>query len=328
MRRLLTPIAVLAVLATTAACSAGGPSGGGGGGGQASGASGGTTHLTVGVIPIVDVAPIYLGKEKGFFSNRGIDLELVQESGGAAAVPGVVSGDFEFSFGNVTSILLAASQNIPLRMVAEGNSSTGDKATDFSGVVVPADSPIQSCKDLAGKKVAVNNLKNIGEVTVRNAVQKDGGDPSGLTFTELGFPDMPAAVVGHQVDAAWVVEPFLTAATGQGARDVCPNFTSIPDLTVATYFTTAQYIQQNGDLVNRFRDAIEESLKYAGDHPDDVRRIVTTYTKITPDVAQKMKLPAYPQKIGVDSVKQVAQLMQQYRITPTAVDVDSLLATG
>ncbi len=320
MRRLLAPLAALALLAT--AC------GGSDGGGSAPTDESGTRQLTVGVIPIVDVAPIYLGQEQGFFEERGIELELVPGSGGAAAVPGVVAGDFQFAFGNVTSVLLAASQGLPLRVVAEGNSSTGDPATDFSAVVVAADSPVQSAADLAGRTVAVNNLRNIGEVTIRKAVEDAGGDPGTINFVELAFPDMPAAVTGGDVDAAWVVEPFVTVATGQGARKVLANFAeAVDDLTVATYFTTEQVIAEDPQLVDDFQAAIGESLQYAQDNPDEVRRIVTTYTQITPEVAEQMALPAFPQEVNVESLEAVAELMQQYEITSEPVDVDALLAT-
>jgi NitT/TauT family transport system substrate-binding protein len=321
MRRLLVPIAALALLSTATAC---------GGSSDDTGAAeeGGLTPITVGVIPIVDVAPIYLGQEQGFFSDHGIDLELVATSGGAAAVPGVVSGDFDFAFGNVTSVLLAGSQGLPLQVVAEGNSSTGDPATDFSAVVVPADSPIQSAADLAGRTVAVNNLKNIGEVTVRKVVEDAGADASTIKFVELGFPDMPAAVANGSVDAAWVVEPFVSVATGQGARTVVSNFAeAVDDLTVSTYFTTQQVTQSDPELVDNFQAAIQESLQYANDNPDEVRRIITTYTSITPEVAEKMALPAFPQEVNVESMKTVAELMQEYGITEETPDVDALLAT-
>jgi NitT/TauT family transport system substrate-binding protein len=82
--------------------------------------SGGTTAVSVGVIPIVDVAPIHLGQEQGLFADRGIELELVPGSGGAAAVPGIIAGDFQVAFGNVTSVLPASSEGLPLQVVAEG----------------------------------------------------------------------------------------------------------------------------------------------------------------------------------------------------------------
>jgi NitT/TauT family transport system substrate-binding protein len=325
MRRLLAPIAVLAMLTPIAAC--GGDDSGGGGGGGGGGAEE-VRALRVGVIPIVDVAPIYLGVEQGFFEERGLDVELVQGSGGAAAVPGVVSGDYDFSFGNVTSILLASSEGLPLRVVANGVSSTGDPETDFSAVVVPPTSSIQSVADLAGKRVAVNNLKNIGEVTIRKGIEDAGGDPSNVEFVELPFPEMPAAVQSGNVDAAWVVEPFVTVATGQGARPIFYPFAEpIEDLTVATYFGLEPTLQEDPDLVDDFQAAINESLEYANSNPDEVRRILLTYTQIPPEAVEQIALPSFPQEVNWDSVETVAELMADFGITEEAADVEALKAT-
>src|SRR6266496_905076 len=224
MRRQLLAVPVAALLAGAAAC--GGSSGGGS-------SQGGVDKVTVGVIPIVDVAPIYLGKQLGYFSDAKIDLTLQQTQGGAAIVPAVVSGQYQFGFSNMTSLLIAQSKGLPLKVVAAGNSSTGQAGADFGAVVVPQDSPIHTAKDLEGRSVAVNNLNNIGDTTVRASVRKAGGDPSKVKFTELAFPDMPAALAGHRVDAAWVVEPFLTVATQQGNRVVAWNFVdTAPNLMI------------------------------------------------------------------------------------------------
>jgi NitT/TauT family transport system substrate-binding protein len=324
MRRLLATTAAVLLATSLAAC-------GGDDSADSSGGGGGSDEvrsIRVGVIPIVDVAPIYLGVEQGFFEDRNIDVELVPGSGGAAAVPGVVSGDYDFSFGNVTSILLAESQGLPLKVVANGVSSTADPATDFSAVVVPADSPIQSVADLAGRRVAVNNLKNIGEVTIRKGVEDAGGDPASVEFLELPFPDMPAAVANGDVDAAWVVEPFVTVATAQGARAVFYPFAHpIEDLTVATYFTSEQVIQEDPDLVDDFQAAINESLEYASSNPDEVRRILLTYTQIPEEAAQAIRLPSWPQEVNWESVEVVAGLMTDFGISEETADVDALNAT-
>jgi len=326
MRRLLTPLAALALLVPVAACGgddSGDSGGGGGGGGEQE-----IRELRVGVIPIVDVAPIYLGVEQGFFEEQGLEVELVPGSGGAAAVPGVVSGDYDFSFGNVTSILLASSEGLPLRIVANGVSSTADPETDFSAVVVPGGSDIQSVADLEGRRVAVNNLKNIGEVTIRKGIEDAGGDGSNVEFVELPFPEMPAAVAGGNVDAAWVVEPFVTVATGQGARAVFYPFAEpIEDLTVATYFTLEPTIKEDPEMVDAFQAAINESLQYANDNPDEVRRILLTYTQIPEAAAQAIRLPSWPEEVNWDSVETVAELMTEFGITEETADVESLQAT-
>lgn len=323
MRRLFATITVASALCTMAAC---GSSSGGGGGTPASSAA---RKVTVGVIPIVDVAPIYLGKQKGFFSKRGIDLTLVQESGGAAAVPGVVSGQFQFAFGNVVSLLLAESKGLDIKAIANGNASTGVQGKDFGGVVVPKGSAITSAKDLAGKTVAVNNLRNIGDTTVRQSIRKAGGDPATVKFVELNFPDMPAALAQHRVDAAWVVEPFLTVSEQQGATLIASNFVdTAPNLTIATYFTTERQIKADPQLAKNFQAAINESLNYAQSNPAEVRKIILTYTKITPAVADKIILPAWPQSINVQSLDTLAGLMTQDGLVSKKPDVTALIDTS
>jgi NitT/TauT family transport system substrate-binding protein len=317
MRRLTTAVVVLAL----------GVAGCGSGGSGSSGANSGTVDkVKVGVIAIADVAPIYLGKSKGFFSQRRIDLTMVPGSGGAASIPGVVSGQFQFAFGNVTSLLIARDQNLPLKALASGDASTGVTGKDFSAVVVPARSPISSAKDLAGNTVAVNNLKNIGDTTVKASVRKAGGDPTKVRFVEMPVPDMPAALAAGRVDAAWVVEPFVTIARDQGNRPVAWNMVdAVPKLTAALYFTSEKMIQQNPDLVRRFTEAINESLAYAQAHQDEARQIVNTYAKIPADVLPRITLPAWPTEINRDSIQQLAALVQQDGLISKPADLSRLL---
>ena len=113
-----------------------------------------------------------------------------------------------------------------------------DPAADFGGLVVK-DPTIKSPKDLVGKKVATNTLKNIVDTTVKTIVNKDGGDPSKVNFVELAFPDMAAALDAGQRRRAssWSSRscPRPRPRAGQqigSYADVDPN------LCVALYFTS------------------------------------------------------------------------------------------
>lgn len=305
----------IAMLAATAAC---------GGGGEED--DGGVDTVSVGVIPIVDVAPVYLGIEQGFFESRDIEVELTEAQGGAAIVPGVAAQEFDFGFSNITSLLLAQSSGLPVEIVANGVASTGVEGEDFGAVMVPADSPIQTAADLATATVAVNTLNNIGDTTIRESVRLDGGDPSDIGFTEVAFPDMPAQLSAGNVDAAWAVEPFKSMIEAEGGRPVAWNYVdAAPDLTVAAYFTTSQLSQEDPDLVERFSEAIAESLQYATDNPDAVRDILGTYTDISPDIRAALTLPAFPAEVNRDSVERLAELGEADGIFENPPDVDALL---
>jgi NitT/TauT family transport system substrate-binding protein len=318
MRRSLVLLVALALLAAAGCGSSGDDNGG-----QASG--GGTKQVKVGVIPILDVAPIYLGKEKGFFSKRGIELTLETGQGGAAIVPGVVSGQFQFGFSNVTSLLIASSRGLPLKVVANGVASTGKDKADYSGIVT-RDDAIKTAADLDGKQVSVNTLKNIGDSTIRASVRKAGGDPSSVKFVELAFPDMPAALEAGRVDAVWVVEPFLSATLGAGGHLVASNYVdTAPDLTVALYFTSEQLTKDDPDLVSKFTEAMNESLAYADAHPDEARQVLTSYTQIDKAVIQKLILPKWPTEINQASVETLATLAVQDGLVTKQPDLSALL---
>ena len=285
-----------------------------------------TTQVTVGVIPIVDVAPIYLGDEQGFFEERGIELELVQAQGGAAIVPAVLSGEYQFGFSNVTSLLLAKSRNLPLKVVAAGNSTTGDPKDDIGALLVPAGSPIQSPADLGGATVAINTAKNISDTVVRESARKAGGDPADITFTELGFPDMPAALAAERVDAAFVLEPFKSVALKAGAREIsAPYADTAEDLLIAAYFTSEQTLQQDPELVERFTEAMDESLEYAAANEEEARQILTTYTKIDPALIPELTLPVWNTDLDASRMQRLADLALEDGLVTEAVPVEDLM---
>ncbi|MEU4654701.1 ABC transporter substrate-binding protein [Streptomyces sp. NPDC023723] len=321
MRRLFVGLTAVSVLFVASAC---GSSDSGGSDGADS--SGSTTSVKVGLIPIVDVAPLYLGQKKGFYAKHGLKLSLTLAQGGAAVVPGVTSGQFQFGFSNMTSLLIAQSNNVPVKAVANGIASTGEEGKDFGAITVKGDSPIKSAKQLEGKKVAINTLKNINETAVRASVSKAGGDPDQVDFVELAFDQMPAALDSGQIDAAMVVEPALATIKNQGGREIASSMVDIaPDLTVAMYFTSTRYAQQNPATVQKFQQATAESLAYADSHPDEVREIVTTYTKIPADVLAEVTLPKWPAEPNRSSIEALAKLGEEGGLFKQDPDLDALL---
>jgi NitT/TauT family transport system substrate-binding protein len=318
MTRRISALFAGAILLAATAC--GGSDDGGG-----APAPGQPDKVTVGVIPIVDVAPIYLGQQQGFFANRNIQLDLKLAQGGAAIVPSVVSNEYQFGFSNVISLLLAQDRGLQLKVVSNGNNSTGSTTADFGGIVVKGDSTIQGPKDLEGKRVATNTLKNIVDTSVKAVVKKAGGDPTKVSFVELPFPEMGAALQANRVDAIFVVEPFLSAAKAQGGRMIGSYADVDPNLVVALYFTSAQFATSNPDLVRRFTEAMQESLAYADSHPDEVRAIIGTYTQITPEVRAAMTLPKWPSDINRQAVQSLADLAVADGLLPKQPDLGALL---
>jgi NitT/TauT family transport system substrate-binding protein len=325
-RGLVAAIAAVAAAVLMVGCGEDEPASGGGGGSGGGGEAAEVTQLKVGIIPIVDVAPLYLGIEKGFFEERGLEVTPQPAQGGAAIVPAVLSGDNQIGFSNTVSLLIAQQEDLPLKIISQGVVGAETEERSWNQVIVPKGSPIEEPKDLEGKTIAVNALNNIGEVTIRTSLDEMGVDSSKVKFLEVPFPDMPATLGEGRVDAAWMVEPFASAAIGEGGTALFANDVGLtPGLTIATYFASEQYISQNQDVVDRFIEALHESLNYAQRNEAEVRRIVPTYTQIPEEVAAEMKLPIWGPDLNRETIELTGQKAQEYGLLEAPPNLDELV---
>ena len=314
---------VVVACAMAAAC------GGDGGSSAAPAGKAEPVTLKVGVIPITDVAPLYLGMKKGFFEAEQLTIEPQLAEGGAAIVPSVMSGDYQIGFSNTTSLIIAASKDLPLQIVSQGVLGAKTQEDAWDSLVVPKDSDVQAPADLEGKTVAVNTLNNIGPVTINNAMEKAGADYTKIKYVEVPFPDMGAALETGRVDAAFTVEPAYSGAVAAGARPLFSSYVeTAPNLTVATYFASKQYIAEHRDVVQRFQRAMGKSLEYAAANEAEVRAVVGEYTQIPAAVTDKMHLPTWRADLNEPTIQTVVDLALKYGLIEEAPTLDELILRG
>ena len=123
------------------------------------------TRSTAGVIAIVDVAPIYLGKQKGFFTKHNIDLTLETAQGGAVDHPGRGRRAVRV---RLQQRRLAAAGAVAGRCRSRSSATaTTPPATRprTSAASSSRTRPSPARRHLEGKKVATNTLNNIVDTT-------------------------------------------------------------------------------------------------------------------------------------------------------------------
>jgi NitT/TauT family transport system substrate-binding protein len=278
-------------------------------------------ELTVGVLPLADLAPFYLAIQEGLFEEQGLTVEADVASGGAAQIAAAVAGDIDVVFSNYVSVLQAAEEGLPLRIVRENNRSGPQ------GIYVPAGSDITDPADLAGARIAINSLGNIQELTARAVLESHGVDLGSLTFVELPPPDMPAALSEGNVDAAWLVEPFLTQAEQNGiATRVVSAFEGpTENLPVAGWAATAQFVQENPNTVAAFVRALDEAMSLAVEQPETVTEVIPTYTNISPEVAAQLSPPGLSEISDLSDFGTLADLMVEYGLMDEGLDMDEVV---
>jgi NitT/TauT family transport system substrate-binding protein len=317
------------LVALTAGC-------GGGGGDKNAGTTARGDELTrvkLAYLGVASDAAMVLGRDKGFFKQEGIDLQLSRVgAGGAAVVPALLKGDVDVASGGIDGPILAAAKGLDVKILAangapisKGHTHPAGTKRGTTGIVVPADSPVRSYKDLAGKTVGAITVSGLQYLCVAGAVEKAGADPKSVRVVEIEAPDMLAEVKQHHVAAAAVVEPFLTQARRQGFRVIGdPCVAAMPGVQQAGFFTSGRWAKQNPEVVTRLARALTRSNEYANAHSDEVRAVIPSYTKIPPPAAQKLTLTPWDTS-GRNTLGEVAADLVKYGLLKKQPDVDNLL---
>jgi NitT/TauT family transport system substrate-binding protein len=279
-------------------------------------------HLRLGVLPIVDDAHLQRAQAAGYFAAEGLSVDLVTVQGGAAALPRLVDGDLDMTFTNYVSVLMAQSQGGDFRLV-DGGYEAG-KNTLL--IMTKPGSGVRSPSDLAGKKIAVNTRRNIVELTARSALETAGVDPNAVTFVEVPFPDMTAALQDGRVDAAFMVEPFITqAALSVGAISALDAGSgATEDIAIGGVALTAAFAAKYPNTVAAFRRAVARAQADMADR-SVVERTLPTYTKIAPDTASLIALGTWPAALDRVRLQRDVDLMRQYGVLTTDLDAGKMV---
>ena len=285
--------------------------------------------ITLGVMTVADTAPIQLAISKGLFKDVGLTVKTQVIPGGAAGIPLLKSGRLQFTFGNYVSLFTAATKDPGLKpkIVAEGFQSDSKTHT----LMVRADSPYHTIKDLAGKKIGVNTKRNVGTLIVRAAAKPQGIDfDEDKNFVEIAPPASEQALKSKSVDAVQAIEPFGTQMQeSMGARMVA-DLSSGPtaDFPMAGYAATGKFVKENPKTVAAFQKALQKAQGMAADRKV-VQDILPKYAKgIDAKVASTMSMGAYPTTLNATRLQRVADLMQQFGYLDKRLDVKELMATS
>lgn len=280
-------------------------------------------EVTLGLFPSSTVGAIQLGIDQGFFEAEGIDLEMLLGQGSTAQLPSLSSGSLEFMMASPTTPLMATTQGLDLKIVAGYGQNREEIVEDSVAVLVGPDSDIQSAKDLEGKVVAINALGSIGDIGIREAIARDGGDPASVTFVQIGFNEVAAQLESGEIDAGMVGPPFMQQILADGGT-VISDFIQEADLDGAelVMVSSAALTEDDPELVASFVQALDATLEYAEANQDEVRDLLPEVLDTSPEAAEKTEFLRWSAELDVPALEQFADLMAKYDLVDTRPDIE------
>ncbi len=287
-------------------------------------------RLRVGIIPIVDLLQLFVADAKGYFTEEGLRVETTAMAGGAQIAPAVEGGSLDVGWSNIVSILLARERGFDFVFFAPGAFEV-DPHNRVHQLLVPADSPVRSPRDLVGKTMAVNTLANIPYLAALAWLDRQGVAPAQVRFVEIPYPDMPAALSGKRVDAAVVIEPFAGVALAQGAAwvlDPRPFAVFGRRVLVASWFAKRSWLDRNRQTAAAFNRAIRKANEFILRHPGEARALIPRYTRTPADLAERMPIPGFFSRVFDSDVQPVVEAAAKYGLLRRPLAPGDILVRG
>jgi NitT/TauT family transport system substrate-binding protein len=244
--------------------------------------------LRVGTTPYDAGAQPYYAAALGYFKDAGINVEITAMSSGAAIAAAVASGAIDIAQSNIVSLASAHEKGIPFVVLAPASMYY----TRFpqTALIVRSDSPVRSAKDLTGKIVGVNGLKNIAEIGADAWLDANGGSAASVKYVEIPPSATAAALSSGRIDAAVLSEPELSDALAHDTRILGSVYDAIAkQFMIGAWFTTRQFAEAHPELIRRFVNIMLTTARWANKNHAASGKILEAQTK-TPVTASTKRV--------------------------------------
>ncbi len=299
---------------------------GGAGAGSSAQSDDQVTELTVGITPIANAANLYIAIDQGYFDDEGLVVTPSVIQTAATAIPSLLNDELQLALMTSVPVITAASKGLPV-VVASGNDRYPvDGVGDTTALIAAPDSGVSSVEGLADKTVAVVGLKSAPELALRVVLEEAGVDPADVEIVEIAYPDMVSALQSDRVDAAFVVDPFLSEAEAAGLVPISQPFTEgLGGMTALTWVAGEQFANANPETITKFTTAIQRAAEYANENPEAVRAVLPTFTSLSPEAIENSVIPLYDSSLSEADVENYVELMEREGFIEAGYDPSDLL---
>ena len=243
------------------------------------------------------------------------------------ATKGQNDGQYDITAGNSVSYVQdQVSHQSNLEIIAVGSlMQPGNQA-----LYTLPDSPITTVADLKGKRIGVNVPNNIGTLLISELLKDHGMSPSEVHFVPMNFPLMGPALQKHEIDVAWLPEPFGSIfGAAMGLRMLADlDQGAAANFPVGWYVVTRAWAEKYPRTLAAFVTALRQGQEIADTNRSEVQRVMEKlpqpYTVPAP-IAAVMTLESYPLTISLPTVQRVADEMYQFQMLSRPFRVSSML---
>ena len=221
-------------------------------------------RYTLSWLPIGQYAFIYMARQLGFWKQRGIEMEIARGYGSMGAIQGISGDKFDMGGAATGAVILSRTRGLDIKILGTQGYDAG------LGILAPANGPIKTPKDLAGKTIGVTAAG--GDTPFLPAYCKAAGiDYASLDIVSLDSQIIEASVINGRVDA--MVAFAMSSIPNFVTQNFPVTLLRFSDYGIDFYWvnTLARqgFIEKNPQLVRDVQAGMMDGLKWTMLNPEE-----------------------------------------------------------
>jgi NitT/TauT family transport system substrate-binding protein len=221
-------------------------------------------RYTLSWLPIGQYAFVYMARQLGFWKQRGIEMEISRGYGSMGAIQGVSGDKFDMGGAATGAVILSRTRGLDIKILGTQGYDAG------LGILAPANGPIKTPKDLAGKTIGVTAAG--GDTPFLPAYCKAAGiDYTSLDIVSLDSQIIEASVINGRVDA--MVAFAMSSIPNFVTQNFPVKLLRFSDYGIDFYWvnTLARqgFIEKNPQLVRDVQAGMMDGLKWTMLNPEE-----------------------------------------------------------
>lgn len=229
-----------------------------------------------------DHGPIIIAKEKGYFSDQNLEIEIIAPADPSAPPKLVAAGQADLAVSYQPQLHLQLTQGLPLIRVGTL------VATPLNCLLVLENGPIKSPQSLSGKKIGFS-VAGVEEILLSAILEKYGVKLEDVELVNVNFSLSPSLMSG-QVDA--VIGAFRNFELNQMKIENVPGKCffleeeGVPPYDELIYVANSKNIDK--EKIRKFLKATELATQFIINNPEESWKIFASTSKELDDQLNKM----------------------------------------
>ncbi len=210
---------------------------------------------------VLDI-PYFIAKEKGFFSEEGLDIEFIMLNGDAIALQSLLANSVDVVSSGHFAVIKAINEGAEIKAFASIQNSH-----DY---VLSASEKVKSIKDLEGKTIAIYSPGDITEIVTIGILRKYGINPEKVNWLSVGGSnERYLAVLTGKVDAAPLHADYGYKIEKEQGFHTLIAISKEQPLPMSVVSAEPEFLKENPAIAEKITRALMKATRHTTENKND-----------------------------------------------------------